>query len=98
MQKQIECNISGRVQLVMFRDFAQRKARALKLVGTVQNLSDGTVRVVAQGEESALQKYIVQLQKGPTFAKVLGVAVEWRTPVEQYSDFRIIFSGILDRI
>ena len=38
--KQIECVIIGRVQLVMFRDFARRKARKLGIAGTVENLPD----------------------------------------------------------
>ena len=44
MQERLEVIVSGRVQMVMFRDFVQRKASSLKLVGEVQNLPDGTVR------------------------------------------------------
>ena len=91
MQKQIECNISGRVQLVMFRDFAQRKARALKLVGTVQNLSDGTVRVVAQGEELLLQKYIDYLKRGSVLSRVDRVEVVWAEPISIFTDFQILY-------
>ncbi len=91
MQKQIECKITGRVQLVMFRDFAQRKARALKLVGTVQNMPDGSVRVGAQGEESVLQKYIGHLKKGSVLSRVDGVEVVWASPASVFTDFQILY-------
>ena len=45
--ERIEAIVSGRVQMVMFRDFAQRKALGLRLCGEVMNLPDGTVRVIA---------------------------------------------------
>jgi acylphosphatase len=91
MQKRVECKITGRVQMVMFRDFAQRKARGLGLVGTVQNMKDGSVALVAEGEEEALKKYIGLLHKGSVFSKVEGVETV-RLPVTgEFNDFLIIF-------
>lgn len=90
MQKEIEVIIKGRVQMVMFRDFAVRKAKALGLTGTVQNLEDGSVQVVAQGDEEKLNKFIELLKKGPTFAKVSGVNVKWRQIEKKFTDFKII--------
>lgn len=82
----------------MFRDFTKRTADKLGLTGFVENCSDGTVHVVAQGERSALENFVENyLKKGPTFAKVASVAVEWKTPIEQYLDFCIRFSGFFDR-
>lgn len=77
--------------MVMFRDFAQRKARGLGLVGTVQNLPDGSVAVVAEGEEEPLKKFIALLHKGSIFAKVEGVETKWIEATEEFYDFRIIF-------
>lgn len=99
MVSQVECVISGRVQMVMFRDFAKRTADKMGLTGFVENLSDGTVHVVAQGERTILETFIEKYLKiGPTFAKVTLVAVEWKTPIESHSDFRIRFSGFFDRL
>ena len=56
--KRIECHIEGRVQMVMYRDFAMRKAKLLGLSGTVKNNDDGTVTLVAEGEEEQLGVYI----------------------------------------
>jgi len=89
--KQITCTITGRVQMVMYRDFAQRKARKLGIVGMVQNMPDGSVSVVAQGEEEALKKYLAYLKKGSLLAHVDTVAVAWREPSKIFSHFVIVY-------
>jgi len=83
--------ISGRVQLVMYRDFAERKARALGIVGEVANLPDGTVRVIAEGEKAALDAYIEKLKKGSLLARVDAVSVEWQEPSGMFSGFSITY-------
>lgn len=89
--KQIECIITGRVQLVMFRDFAQRKARKLGISGMVENFPDGSVKVVAQGSEENLAKFISYLKKGPILAKVKDVSVKWTETTDSFEDFKIIY-------
>ncbi|MBI5457127.1 acylphosphatase [Candidatus Kaiserbacteria bacterium] len=83
--------IRGRVQLVMFRDFAQRAARKLDLIGFVQNRSDGTVEVVAQGERGLLEKLLEALHHGPLFSRVDSVESEWREATKQFDDFDIVY-------
>ena len=61
--------VSGRVQMVMFRDFACRKARKIGVTGFVRNLPDGTVEVIAQGAKNNLEKLIVYLHKGSMLSK-----------------------------
>ena len=90
-QNEIECIITGRVQMVMFRDFACRRARRLGLSGTVQNLPDSSVRVIAQGEKDKLAKYIGLLKRGPLLAKVLEVKIRWREVGNVIDDFAIIY-------
>jgi acylphosphatase len=90
MRKEVRCRVTGRVQLVMFRDYARRKANLLKIDGTVKNMSDGSVEIVAQGEESWLKRFVEFLRKGPVLAKVDHVSVEWRDPTEEMEGFRII--------
>jgi len=75
--------------MVMFRDFVQRKTRALGLQGYAQNMTDGSLYVVAQGEEEHLQKLIEHLHKGPFLAKVARVDVEWGELEEPLSGFHI---------
>lgn len=77
----------------MFRDFAQRKARSLGITGTVQNMRDGTVNVVAHGEETVLSKYIIYLNKGSVLSRVDKVVVEWGVPTSTstFSGFEILY-------
>lgn len=91
MRKELRATVSGRVQMVMYRDFATRKARSLHIVGTVENLTDGTVEVVAQGEEKDLEDYIQKLRRGSILSRVDGVALEWREPSGAYEGFKIVY-------
>ena len=98
MRKRLECIVKGRVQLVTFRDFTKRKARRFEVVGTVENLSDGTVKVVAEGEEEKLTDFLSLLKKGPTFARVDDVLIEWKDPAEKFKTFEILYRNFLDRL
>ena len=91
MPERIEAIISGRVQGVMFRDFACRKARGMKLTGEVRNLKDGTVRVIAEGPREVIEKYIAKLHKGSLLAHVENVSVSWHTPTNIYRSFEITY-------
>lgn len=88
---EIRCVITGRVQMVMFRDFAQRKARGLRLAGTVHNLDDGSVEVIAQGDKESFERLIDKLRTGPLLAHVDDVHIEWRKPTQSFDGFKIIF-------
>ena len=68
--------IAGRVQGVHYRASAQQRARLAGIVGYARNLPDGTVEVLACGDEYVLLEFIAWLWKGPSAAKVTSVAVE----------------------
>jgi acylphosphatase len=87
--ERIEAIVSGRVQGVMFRDFACRKGRALDLSGEAANLPDGTVRVIAEGEREALERFIKKLNAGSFLSSVEAVAVSWRPATGAYRGFAI---------
>lgn len=77
--------------MVMYRDFVQRKASGLKLVGSVRNLTDGTVHVIAEGPREALDALIQKLWKGPLLARVEGVDVSWLPITNTFSNFAISY-------
>ena len=89
MNERLEAVVSGRVQMVMYRDFAQRKARRLKLVGEVQNLPNKTVRVIAEGPRVALDGYVEKLKKGSFLSDVEEVKTVWLPAANTYSKFDI---------
>lgn len=67
--------ISGRVQGVGFRFFAEAAGIRAGLDGWVRNLPDGTVEIFAQGDESGLQSFERQIRQGPSGARVSAVDV-----------------------
>lgn len=89
--RHLEANISGRVQMVMFRDYAARKARSLGVTGTVRNLTDGSVRVVAEGEEAVLAAYLEKLRKGSVLSRVDAVSAKWSDQLEHFAGFDIVY-------
>ena len=70
MKQCIRCWVSGRVQGVWYRAFAQEKARELGISGYAKNLPDGRVEVLACGSDNALEKLRQWLRQGPSHAKV----------------------------
>ena len=96
MTKKFVCIISGRVQGVLFRDFTFRTAKKLYITGTVENLPDGTVRVVAEGDEDKLNTFLEKLKKGPLFSKVEDIKIDWFASAGDFKDFKIAYHGFLD--
>lgn len=90
--KRIECIISGRVQMVMYRDYVARCARFLGIAGTVSNNLDGTVTVIAESEERKLDELIAHLRKGSFLSMVEDVEVAWMSPTQEFLDFRILYT------
>jgi len=62
--------VHGRVQGVGFRFFTVRVARVLGLKGSVANLPDGSVEVVAEGEEGTVRALVDRLREGPPASRV----------------------------
>ena len=83
--------IRGRVQLVMFRDFVRRKAKALGLCGFVRNNPNGTVTILAQGGKEKLDMLAVHLEEGPFLSKVESVSAAWRSLGQPYKNFTILY-------
>ncbi|AKG04454.2 acylphosphatase [Salimicrobium jeotgali] len=63
MLKQI--TVHGRVQGVGFRMSAKQVADRHGITGQVQNKEDGTVEIIAQGEEEKIQEFIKKIENGP---------------------------------
>lgn len=87
--KRLSATVHGRVQGVAFRAYTQDQAARLGLVGWVANQYDGTVRVVAEGSESALQQLLAWLQHGPPAAHVTQVEVIWGETRSEFHSFQI---------
>ena len=78
----------GRVQGVGLRHFIRVNALRLKLEGYVKNLFDGSVEVVAQGEEEKVKELKKIILRGNGFSKVEDIK-EDDFPIGNYGDFHI---------
>jgi acylphosphatase len=90
--KTIRILVSGRVQGVFFRVYTQKFARELNGVsGVVRNLRDGRVEIIAEGDESELQKLIEwSKNKGSPGSIVHSTDIVWKNVSHrQYTDFQI---------
>ena len=85
--------VSGMVQGVGFRYFAQAAAQKLHAAGYVRNLRDGRVEVYALATPQQHAELRVQLERGPRFSIVRGVQEEPAAPDPRHeSDFVITHS------
>jgi acylphosphatase len=84
--------ISGRVQGVGFRYFAERSANQLGVVGYVKNCWDGSVEVYAVGGLKSLEEFRSLLAEGPRSARVTNI-VESEEPVDKRRTTFVIENG-----
>jgi acylphosphatase len=80
--------VSGRVQGVFFRAATEATARRLGLTGWVRNLADGSVELVACGDEAKLSELERWLWQGPPRARVEQV-VATDVELQSFRDFSV---------
>ena len=72
--------LTGHVQGVFFRVWAQGHARELGISGWIRNCPDGSVEAHLAGEEEAVGRMIERMRNGPSNARVDDVEVEEAAP------------------
>ncbi|MCD6412867.1 MAG: acylphosphatase [Elusimicrobia bacterium] len=80
--------VRGYVQGVGFRWFVRRVATSLGIDGTVRNLPNGDVEIMARGTEKQINEMIKTLYSGP--GRVEGVSAENSREIKT-EGFHIIF-------
>jgi len=84
--------ITGRVQGVGFRYFAERRANQLGIIGYVKNCWDGTVEVYAVADRVSLAEFRGLLAEGPRSARVTSIT-ESEEPVDKRRTTFVIEDG-----
>jgi len=79
--------VSGRVQGVGFRWFAETTASREGVHGWVTNLPDGRVEASAEGDAEAIERFERALRHGPAGARVDDVEVDAVTPTGRDTGF-----------
>ena len=81
--------ISGQVQGVGYRFFAQRAAARHQVLGYVKNLDDGRVEAFAQGPEKQVESFRQDLAAGPRYSRVDEIEEIVLETTREFSSFRI---------
>ncbi len=86
---QLRIIVSGKVQGVGYRYFSQMKAVQYGVKGWVKNLADGSVEVIARGENNQLEPFIADLRKGNPFSKINNLEITEMDQLEHFHSFTI---------
>ena len=81
--------ISGRVQGVGYRYFAEAVAAREGIHGWVQNLPGGNVEAVAEGDADAIERFERAIRHGPSGARIDHVDVESTVPSGRDTGFAV---------
>ncbi len=81
--------ITGEVQGVGYRFFAQRAAARHQVLGYVRNRPDGSVEVLAEGAAAEVEEFKKDLVTGPQWSSVEQVEEINLDPTGLYASFRI---------
>ncbi len=91
MKKRLHLLVYGFVQGVGFRFAAERMAKQAKLTGWARNNPDGSVEIVAEGEEKNLLDFKNWCYNGPKAAQVERVEEKWSEASGEFENFFIKF-------
>jgi acylphosphatase len=95
--KKVILYISGNIQRVGYRAKVVSIAKALGVKGLIQNLPDGRVKIIAQGEQSDLDKLIKDINISNSLINVINIEQEYSTPSDEYEGFnKVVGEGETD--
>jgi acylphosphatase len=86
----VRLRIRGYVQGVFYRASARRRARDLGLTGYAENLDDGSVEIVAEGDEHGVEQLIAWCRIGPPGARVADVEVTRGPATGEFTGFDVL--------
>lgn len=86
---QLHIRVSGKVQGVGYRYYAQMKAIQYGITGWVRNMDNGDVELIAVGHPDHLQQFIETLREGNPFSKVTNVEIKAMEKTQPFPSFKI---------
>ena len=95
--KKLTAYVSGKVQEVGYRRKVVEIARALGLKGMVENLRDGRVKIIAEGDDEKLRWFESAINIKNTLIHVSSIDKEYSQPSGEFSDFgKLVVNGETD--
>jgi acylphosphatase len=86
----MEIFYSGRVQGVGFRYTAKSTAAGYEIVGTVRNLSDGRVELIAEGLHDELDQFRQAIRDAGLKLFIRDEAITWSQAQNSFKGFEIV--------
>lgn len=87
--RRVHIIVHGSVQGVFFRSNARDIASSLGLKGYARNMPDGTVEVVAEGNENKIKELVEFCKKGPESAEVSKIDIEFEKASNEFEGFEV---------
>jgi len=88
MMRRANIGIKGNVQMAGFRTFIKNIADSLNVTGFAENVEDGSVKVVCEGEEEGIKELIDSIkEKTPSFARIDEVSAEYEDYKGEFTSF-----------
>jgi acylphosphatase len=94
----VEITIHGKVQRVGYRYIIQEIARELGVKGYVQNMPDGTVKVVAEAPKRVIQKFIQMLKVKEPPVDVGCIQARYSKPTGELEFFMVKYGELAEEM
>ena len=94
MIERIECKISAEKSNYDYLRWIKRVADRFKVVGAVFTNDDGSIEVVAEGEDEVLTKFSKHMMDGHPIFNMISIvdnfAMKWHKATGEYKDFQVL--------
>ena len=85
--KRLTAYVSGRVQRVGYRAKVIQLANCMGITGIIENLSDGRVRIIAEGDEEKMELFEGYIDIKNTFIQVTSIEKIYSQPYGEFGSF-----------
>ncbi|HUV82327.1 MAG TPA: acylphosphatase [archaeon] len=97
MMKRVTLYVTGNVQRAGYRTKVISIAKQFGIKGNVRNLADGRVKIIAEGEQTDLNRFIQAVNIKNTLINVIGIEQEYSLPAGDYERFyKLVDEGETD--
>jgi acylphosphatase len=80
---------SGHVQGVGFRYSVKKVATGFEVTGTVRNLDDGRVELIAEGQKPELEEFLVAIRNSEVGRFIKNEQTDWSDAKNEFRGFEI---------
>lgn len=95
--KRLTAYISGKVQRVGYRARVIQLANGLGIKGIIENLSDGRVRIIAEGDDEKMKLFEGSIDIKNTFIQVTSIEKIYSQPYGEFGSFyKLVGTGETD--